>query len=336
MVHFAEVTDKALKESESSYFNGKVPAFAGTFSKKSEAGATRLIRTVCKVFSFGGCHGPFMTYIKQKLEDKHMHSFPLTPFRGNRFNILFHNAAVLFFFHEDLKAFLQNHGGNAWVLFDLNISFFIAGCKALGLICKFITTPLWNLIERKDTKILQMNAYYLQLTTLLGQTAVDVDFMTGQSLPFGQNTQVKKDAIYDALIKQSDFDGDTATILGVILPALAKFSKKFFKDHLPGGKFEDPSEAIIAETSGTAKHNKFSETLLAYFDGLMRYKPHLKTLSAEAYVMFAQNRTKEWLDSKDEVQKKELAEAYKKVGKIRKLFKSRLNVIKERKQELLT
>ena len=342
LVHFAEVTDKALKEVETSHFNGKTPAFSTTFSKKSESGVTRLIRTACKSFAFGGdektgCHGQFLTYINQRLKDNHMHSFPLTPFRGSRFNILFHNAAVVYFFHNNMSDFLKNYGSCQWVLHDLEVPFFVAGCKALGLVCKLITTPLWHLIERKDITILQMNGFYLQLTTYLEQSALDVDlFMSGQSLPFGEDTHVKRDPIFEELIKESEFDGDAASILSVVLPALAKLSRKLFKEHLPGGKFENPSEDIVAATSGTAKHNKFSETLFAYFDGLMRYKPHIKTLSAEAYVVFAHNRTRQWLESKDDNEiKVELDEAYKKVAKTRKLFKARQVIIQERKQQLL-
>lgn len=81
---------------------------------------------------------------------------------------------------------------NQWVLHGLKIQFLIAGCKALGRICKLITTLLWNLIERKDIHIMDMNKHYLELTTFLNDASQDLDdFMFGRMLPFGENTYIK-------------------------------------------------------------------------------------------------------------------------------------------------
>ena len=153
LVHMADIAEKALREVEQTNFNGNVPIFNKRFDK-AESGTTRLIRTSCKAFAYQGdpkmgCHGPFMTFIKDYLTEIQMQSLPLTPFRGNRFNILFHNAGVVYFFHSKMKDFLRDHSSNKWVLHDLQVPFFLAGCKALGLICKLVTTPLWHLIEKK-------------------------------------------------------------------------------------------------------------------------------------------------------------------------------------------
>lgn len=124
-------------------------------TKNSESGTLRLVRTCCKAFSYRGdakcgCHGSFMTFIKDFLKENGMQSLSLTPSRGNRFNILFHNAGVVYFFlHENMVTFLKDDGSNQWVLHDLHISFFVAGCKTLGLIGKLVASPLWNLTEKK-------------------------------------------------------------------------------------------------------------------------------------------------------------------------------------------
>lgn len=82
--------------------------------------------------------------------------------------------------------------------------------------------------------------------------------------------------------------------------------------------YENPTDELRQITKSVAKHNKFSESVFAYLDGLMRYKPHIKTLSAEAYVMFAANNTHAWLDSKDsEEVNRILKDAYKDVDKTR-------------------
>lgn len=72
--------------------------------------------------------------------------------------------------------------------------------------------------------------------------------------------------------------------------------------------YDQPSERMQEETISVAKHNKISEPVFAYLDALLRYKPHIKTLSAESYIMFAMK----WIQSKDEEEKKQvLDESYK-------------------------
>ena len=46
------------------------------------------------------------------------------------------------------------------VLSDIQISEYVAGCKALGLINKVITGPLWLVLECNDVSILDMNERY--------------------------------------------------------------------------------------------------------------------------------------------------------------------------------
>ncbi|KAK3096973.1 hypothetical protein FSP39_005288 [Pinctada imbricata] len=342
LVHIAEVADKAILQTETTNFDGNIPKHGSSFSKKTESGTTRLIRTACKAFSYqgdpkSGCHGPFMSFIKEFLTENNFQSLPLTPFKGNRFNILFHNAGVIYLFHKKMTDFLKDHGSNPWVLFDLKVDFFVAGCKALGLVCKLITTPLWNLIEKKNIHIFDMNDCYLKLTTFLEDAANNVDnFMSGNLLPFGDDTNIKRDKIYEELVCASEHDADTSTILHVVLPAIAKLTKAHFKDHLPGGIYENPDTQKRKETMSVAKHNKFSESVFAYLDSLMRHKPHIKTLSAEAYIMFAMNRTSKWLEEKDdETVRTELKEAYKNVEATRKKFKERKEEIVRRKREIL-
>ncbi|CAC5395370.1 unnamed protein product [Mytilus coruscus] len=82
----------------------------------------------------------------------------------------------------------------------------------------------------------------------------------------------------------------------------SKESDSDFEKPHKSGKHEQQSQEQIEVTNSVAKHNKFSESVFAYLDGLMRYKPHIKTLSAEAFVMFSLNKkTGEWLESKDTI-----------------------------------
>ena len=123
------------------------------------------------------------------------------------------------------------------------------------------------------------------------------------------------------------------------MPALAKLSEKLYKDHLDGGKYSnvERDSDLYAKTMGTPKHNKFSESVFGYVDGLMKNKPNVSILSCEAYVMFSKNKTSDWLNgkSKQDVEKI-LSEARKEASATRKEFQERHKTILEfRRQETL-
>ena len=74
--------------------------------QKSESDIVRLVRTTCKAI---GCHGnkqggvyqPFSTFLKST----NILRNPLAPFRGNRFNILFYDAGVVYYLSSLIKTF---------------------------------------------------------------------------------------------------------------------------------------------------------------------------------------------------------------------------------------
>ena len=79
---------------------------------------------------------------------------------------MFYDATGIYFLHEKLKVFLESYGAKnqllTAVLADLYEPVFRAGCKALGLINKFITGPLWCNLE-SNKSIVEMNAVYTDI-----------------------------------------------------------------------------------------------------------------------------------------------------------------------------
>ena len=280
-MHIAEASLKALVQAEMGLFDGDVPRPSSSFLQSrnsSEPGACRLVRTACKAFARGadeksGCHGPFSSFVKPVLKQYRMHSLPLTPYRGSRFNILFENASYMFFFHDQMILYLEGNNTNALlkaVLEDLKTPKFVAGCKALGLISCLITTSLWRMIEDKTINIVDMN---------------------------GKSTKLKRD-VFEELLKPWADDDTGEIILKVVLPAIAMVFQHLFSDLLQGGKHANIDEAGRNALAGTPKHNKFSESVFGFMDQLVRSKPNISTLSAEAYVMFANNKTNAWLEER--------------------------------------
>ncbi|MES9902781.1 MAG: hypothetical protein ABW168_08870, partial [Sedimenticola sp.] len=152
LVHMADAAQKSIYETEHSHFEGHIPIQNPAFIRSGQSGTARLIFTACKAFARrgdqkSGCHGSFKVFIKQFLKDNDLRALPLEPLRGNRFNILFSNAGHVYFLKDQMKDFLTKTGSMngllSSVLKDLQEPYFIGGCKALGLISKLITTPLW-------------------------------------------------------------------------------------------------------------------------------------------------------------------------------------------------
>lgn len=56
---------------------------------------------------------------------------------------------------------------------DIQVPEYLAGCKALGLVNKIITGPLWRVLESSDVSILEMNKYFQTLLTCLDSWSKD-------------------------------------------------------------------------------------------------------------------------------------------------------------------
>ncbi len=341
LVHIAESDNISIDLAEKSHYNNEVPIQNASFKKSSESGTVRTIRTACKALSFGGdakngCHKRFMDWLKPWMMEKSLTSVPITRFSHNRFNILHHNAAIIFALREKIREFLRIDGSNSWVLYDLEQDFFLAGCKALGLICKLVTTPLWRLIEKKNVHVFDLNSRYLALVKFLKDACLDIPkFMAGDMTPFA-DIQVKKDFYYDELVKNSEHDADTEAILNVCLPAMTVLLEERFADQLPGGIYDNPSPELRKATTSVPLHNKFSETVFARTDFLLKNKPNVSMLALESYIMFSFNHTTEWLSKKDPVKQKEILEkSYSQVNEVRKQFITRKNKLSVRRAELL-
>ena len=144
---------------------------------KCESGTVRLIRTACKAFEKrgnekSGCGLPFATYLHQHGITRN----PLIHFRGNRFNVVFANAARIFYLKDKMLDFLKVWGVQNQLLKavenDLHNEHYIAGCKSLGLIDKLITGPLWRLLE-SSVHILDMSHHYQNLLGFFQECSID-------------------------------------------------------------------------------------------------------------------------------------------------------------------
>ena len=225
---------------------------------------------------------------------------------------------------------------------DMQIPDYAAGCKALGLINKIVTGPLWRVLE-SETSILEMNNYFQTLVTHLDEWALNAaDVLCGEAILF-PDFPPTEDVIWQHLITPSEHDPLVLVIIQTLFHAFSALISRLVDDHLPGGKYDEPTSQLQVQTASVPKTNVISERDFARLDRLLREKPNASTLSLEAMVLFSNNRTASWLSSKsaDETQKllqqaRTLAPEFKKLYKDRreKIIKDRAEMLRAKEEAL--
>ena len=138
LVGMADSASSVLLRWETAHFDGATEMTSCVIRKKNESGVVRLVRTACKALSkYGseqsGVYQSFTSYLVTNGIKRN----PLAPFRGNRFNILFYDAGVLYYLSDIVISFFRN----VWqtpnqllraVYQDICVPEYVAGCRALG------------------------------------------------------------------------------------------------------------------------------------------------------------------------------------------------------------
>ena len=94
-----------------------------------------------------GCRVAFASYLQRH----GITTVPLAKLKGNKFNIVFYNAAGVYCLHDRLQHFFENVYGTPnnllqAVMNNLKNAVLVAGRRALGIINKSVTGPLWRLL----------------------------------------------------------------------------------------------------------------------------------------------------------------------------------------------
>ncbi|XP_065679984.1 uncharacterized protein LOC136094302 [Hydra vulgaris] len=225
LANFASETDKVLNSFEKILLQNDfetVFAFSG-----KECGAVRLVRTTCKAFhSRGSEEAGVASWFTSFLSSRNDKSY-FVPFIGNRFNILYYNAAALYYHKDSITEFL-----NAWpnpnnllkaIKEDITNLVFIAEVRALGIIDKLLTGPMWRIIESLDS-ILFLNPYLLRLKVRLSSLCIDASsllFANGKI--FEDTNLLHQDVVYTKLFEctqNDEFDSLTVQSLEIIFHAI--------------------------------------------------------------------------------------------------------------------
>ena len=307
-----------------------------------ESGPVRLVRTACKAFERRGSEKSghplkFAAFLRRK----GIHKVPLDHFKGNRFNILFHNAAGVYFLRSLLTEFLTDVWGTSnkllkSVLDDLKNDFNVAGCKVLGLINKLVSAPFWRALE-SSKHILDVPKICSKLLSFFQTCEQDIEhtkqFMQGEYTPFPRGS-INIDDVWVSLVQPSEVDPLVSLMLQAVFHALSLLVAKFVNDN------STPSDALSLrtqhETMSVKTSNIISERDFAKLDHLICQKPGASLLALEAHIMFTNNQTSEWLSQKSDEERERLVTVARKIAPThRKKFKERLAYLRVQQEEAL-
>ena len=206
LVHFADVMAAAAYEAEMAEFDGSPPAHPSSFKKNGkEASAMAMVRKASKVFEAGadeksGAHGKASLFLKPILKAKiGVNSVPIQPFRGHCFNILAHNAKMVYCLRNELVEFLSfNHenGLTASLLHDLNVAYFNSMNKAYAIMAELYAIPLQRMTEDKADGITEMAKAFADMVSWLEEASVKPQVLL-EGMSIGCQSWMHSDGVRD-------------------------------------------------------------------------------------------------------------------------------------------
>ena len=258
-----------------------------------------LVRTACKSFHSrgsqqAGCSSQFCAYLRSKGIDK----LRLAAFRGSRFNILFYDAAGVFFLkthmiqslttsHGSLNLLLQS------VLTNLNVPQYIAGCRALGIIDKLVTGPLWRHLQLSTTSAWNISDIYTLMKNKFEVWSEDAQAVMERRENLLRQHE-KEDEVYRMLFVSDSVEDDAMVqeLLQLIFRSFATRVQRLLLDHLPGGEFHAVTDvAVIKETRSVPTTNENPERDFAVLDRLMSEKPNATHIALGSLLLYSHNQT---------------------------------------------
>ena len=345
MVGLSEQADKCLKVWENLVFGeDDVGACAALpLKRQNESGTVRMIRTVCKAVQERGCEKSgkpeeFRVFVKERTG---MKEIPLAPFKGNRFNIAFHNGAGVYVLSDVLIEFLEGVKEENMLMkavcADVKVLQYVAGARALGLIGKLVTVPLWKVLEKKG-HVSEMNVRYERMLECFERWALDASCLLKGSESVFDDVVVEKDGVFEKLVEENGvLDGMTLQVLQILCASFACKTKMLVSDHLNGGRhatLNGGEEVLMNETVSVKRTNVDSERDFGMLDVLMRLRPRAWCIVHESLVMLKRNKMLEWLDGLDEKRMKEVMEVGRKSVEVqRKEYLERMGEIERKKSE---
>ena len=175
---------------------------------------------------------------------------------------------------------------------DLKTPALIAGCRALGLIDKIITGPLWRKLEESSISVLEMGSTYCELKDKLDLWSSDSFSLLDGTARCIEGIAIHSDEVWDTLIQSNSTDKMTLELLQLLCNTFSVTTQRLLIDHLPNGIYYNvTNEELIRETASVPTTNVSPERDFAVLDRFLREKPNAHLISLEAIILFAHDST---------------------------------------------
>ena len=223
------------------------------------------------------------------------------------------------------------------VLSDLKNPLYIAGCRALGLIDKVVTGPLWRKIQDSSISVLDMGPVYCELLEKCDSWGLDAQSFTEGSALLEKASRIHVDDVWGELIADHESNTLTQELLQLLFKAFSITTNRLLIDHLPGGKFHSVTDAqVIQDTASVPTTNVSPERDFAVLDRVLREKPNASLIALESLILFAHNKTSKWLDECEVSEREKLFKAARMLAPaIKDKFRARKFEIQRNEESLL-
>ncbi len=234
------------------------------------------------------------------------------------------------------------HGGQAnrllkAVLADLREPLYITGCRALGLLDKLVTGPLWRKLRESSISVLEMGSVYSEMKAKFDSWSADAHALIEGSAVLEHANSVHVGDVWNSLIESNATDTTTQELLQLLCGAFSITTQRLLLDHLPGGKYHSVVDTtIIQETTSVPTTNVAPERDFAVLDRLIREKPNASLVALESMILYSHNKSSSWLEQQTCEEREKLLQAARTLAPtVRAKFKARRQQIEARREEAL-
>ena len=292
------------------------------YQKSGESKTQATLRAVDKLFHNSGCGLPkeLPQFLKSKgIKGGNNHS--LYPrWVGNRFNIYFVNAGLLYMYDGLIREFQSKVMKPRNELHHAVFNMLSQGklqliWRALGLVNKFLTGP-WMQWQGTRQSILQTSKVFSNVLDVLDNVSARDLVLGFETTAFG--TAPKVDEKYISLTTSTDQDKETTNVLGSLLHEAGCVMRRQLEDHLPGGKYHNPSEQIKQQAESCSSNNISGERNFAKIDSRIQKARSATLDKSMSKSQFTINKVPTYLKSKS---KEERAALIKKATALSRTYR---------------
>ena len=180
---------------------------------------------------------------------------------------MFYNAAGIYYLRHHLVKYLEevHHTQNKLlqaVLRDLKHPLYLTGCRALGIVRKCITSPLWRILE-SPLSMSELGQEYQRMRTQFLDWLNDAsNLLEGKGLEQVDD----EDKVFHELVHSGDDSSQVLQLLQMLCRSFSLVSECLLGDHLQGVYDKTLAEDLDNETATVRKTNGRSERDFAILD----------------------------------------------------------------------